>query len=228
MRYTRKIHFVMLMWLATGTAMAQKTEREYLRKGNRAYQHKSYVEAEVNYRKVLETTPFSAEGLYNLGNAVTLQGKDKEALELYTKAAERCADNPRKQSMIYHNIGDLYMASANYAGAVEAFKQSLRKDPTNDQTRYNLALAQKLLKNNPPQNQDQEQKQPEKKDSQEQEQNKNQQEKNNPKQEEQKKDQMSKETAEQLLKAAMQDERKLREKMKQEAPAQGHQLEKDW
>lgn len=214
--------------LAAGTVMAQKAEREYLRKGNRAYQNKSYVEAEVSYRKVLETTPFSPEGLYNLGNAMTLQGKDKEAMELYTKAAERCTGNSQKQSMIYHNIGDLYMASANYAGAVEAFKQSLRKDPANDETRYNLALAQKLLKENPPQNQDQQQKQDEKQDQQDQEQNKNQQEQNNPKQEEQKKDQMSKENAEQLLKAAMQDEQKLREKMKQKAPAQGRQMEKDW
>lgn len=227
MQYSKKIYFMALLLCTACTVVAQKAERESIRKGNRSYKNKSYVEAEVNYRKALETNSFSTEALYNLGNALLLQGKDKEALGLYEKAAQRCT-NPGKLSMIYHNIGDVYMASANYAAAIEAFKQSLRKDPTNDFTRYNLALAQKLLKKNPPQDQDQQKQQQKKNDQQKQEENKNKNEKKNPKQQEQKKDQMSKENAEQLLKAAMQDEQRLREQMKKEAPAHGNQLEKDW
>ncbi len=228
MRYSRKIRALALLLCVTGPVVAQKAEREYLRKGNQAYRKESYLDAEINYRKVLEVTPFSPEGLYNLGNAMALQAKDSEAMELYMKAAERCRDNPKKQAMIYHNIGDLYMASGDYMGAVEAFKQSLRNDPTDDMTRYNLALAQKLLKENPPQSQDQQQQQQENQDQQNQDQQQKEQEKNNPQEEDQKQDQMSQETAEQLLRAAMQDEQRLREKMKQEAPSRGGQLEKDW
>ncbi len=229
MKINKILYIGVCLTLCAGTVTAQKAEREYLRKGNRSFRKQAYVESEVSYRKALDVNSFSSEALYNLGNSMALQGKNKEALELYQKAAEKSMDNPRKQSMIYHNIGDLHMAATDYASAIEAFKQSLRKDPTNDQTRYNLVLAQKLLKKNPPQNQDQQQKEQEKKDqNQEQDQKKDQKDQNSPKEEEQKKDEMSKENAEQLLKAAMQDEQRLREKMKQQAPAQGNQLEKDW
>lgn len=228
--YNQKIYCLILFLCMVGTVSAQKAERDYLRKGNRAYKKESYVEAEVSYRKAIEVSPFSAESLYNLGNSLALQGKDKEALEAYAKAAER-TQNPNKLSSIYHNTGDLYMASQNYPAAIEAFKESLRKDPTNDMTRYNLALAQKLLKENPPQEQEQEEQQQDQnkdeQDQQEQDQNKDQKDNEAP-QEEDRKDKMSQENAEQLLKAAMQDEQRLREQMKQEVPAQGGRPEKDW
>lgn len=224
--YHSRIYFMLLFLCAIGTASAQKAEREALRKGNRSYKHESYVEAEVSYRKALETNPFSTEALYNLGNTLALQGKGEEALAQYEKAAQRTT-NPNKLSMIYHNIGDIYMASSNYAAAVEAFKESLRKESNNDRTRYNLALAQKLLKENPPQEQEQEQNQ--KQDEQDQQaQNKDDQNKDTPDPEEDRKDKMSKENAEQLLKAALQDEQRLREQMKQEMPTQGGRPEKDW
>ena len=151
MSQIKYIIFIAFLLLANCASFAQKTERDYIRKGNRLFNDSLFLQAEVNYRKALELNPNSTEALYNLGNTLSQQGKLKNAMEQYT-AASKSEKNKTKLAKIYHNAGVLYQSAKHYKEAVQAYKQSLRNNPKDDETRYNLALAMKMLKDQ--QNQD--------------------------------------------------------------------------
>ena len=199
MSKSKYILFILFVILAA-EASAQKIERDYIRKGNRLFNDSVFVDAEVNYRKALEVNPKSTVSMYNLGNTLSQQQKFKDAMEQYV-AAGKIEKDKMKLAHIYHNMGVLFQAGKDYAQAVEAYKMSLRNNPKDDETRYNLALAQKMLKD-----QQQQPPKPEKKDN-----------------------EMSKENAEQLLNSVMQDEKDTQDKVKkQQQVIQGGRLEKDW
>ena len=235
---SKYILFAVFLLAAAGVS-AQKAERDYIRKGNRLFNDSVFVDAEVNYRKALEANPKSTVSMYNLGNTLSQQQKFQDAMEQYVSASKIEKDK-MKLAHIYHNMGVLFQAGKDYAKAVEAYKMSLRNNPADDETRYNLALAQKMLKDqqqNQDQNQDQNKDQQQKQDQQ---QDKNKDKQNDQKQDEkkdqqqppksEKKDnQMSKENAEQLLNSVMQDEKDVQDKVKkQQKVLQGGRLEKDW
>lgn len=225
---------MILLLLVAVSASAQKAERDLIRRGNRFFKDSVYVDAEVNYRKALEVNPKSTISMFNLGNTLALQNKLQEAMEQYVGAAKIEKDKSNL-AQIYHNMGVIFHSQKDYAKAVEAYKQSLRNNPKDDETRYNLALAQKQLQDqqqNQDQNQDQNQKEQEKeqdKQSQNQDQQKNQDQQQQPSQPEKKDNEMSKENAEQLLNSVMQDEKDVQDKVKkQQQVIQGTRLEKDW
>jgi tetratricopeptide (TPR) repeat protein len=235
-RSNKYILFALFVLLAAG-ASAQKAERDYIRKGNRFFKDSVFVDAEVNYRKALEANPKSTVSMYNLGNTLSQEQKFKDAMEQYS-AASKIEKDKMKLAHIYHNMGVLFQAGKDYGQAVEAYKMSLRNNPKDDQTRYNLALAQKLLKDqqqnqqNQDQNQDQDKenqdKQDQKQNQDKQDQNKDDQQQQPPKPEK-KDNEMSKENAEQLLNSVMQDEKETQDKVKkQQQVIQGGRLEKDW
>ncbi|WP_251237148.1 tetratricopeptide repeat protein [Bacteroides nordii] len=238
MSKSKYILFILFVILAAG-ASAQKIERDYIRKGNRLFNDSVFVDAEVNYRKALEVNPKSTVSMYNLGNTLSQQQKFKDAMEQYV-AAGKIEKDKIKLAHIYHNMGVLFQAGKDYAQAVEAYKMSLRNNPKDDETRYNLALAQKMLKDqqqnqqNQDQNQDQNKDEQEKKQDQQKDQNKqNDQKKDDQQQQppkpEKKDNEMSKENAEQLLNSVMQDEKDTQDKVKkQQQVIQGGRLEKDW
>jgi len=231
-RSNKYILFALFVLLAAG-ASAQKAERDY----NRFFKDSVFVDAEVNYRKALEANPKSTVSMYNLGNTLSQEQKFKDAMEQYS-AASKIEKDKMKLAHIYHNMGVLFQAGKDYGQAVEAYKMSLRNNPKDDQTRYNLALAQKLLKDqqqnqqNQDQNQDQDKenqdKQDQKQNQDKQDQNKDDQQQQPPKPEK-KDNEMSKENAEQLLNSVMQDEKETQDKVKkQQQVIQGGRLEKDW
>lgn len=231
MAKNKYIIFILTVLLTTGIS-AQKAERDFIRKGNRAFNDSVFVDAEVNYRKALEINPKSTISMYNLGNTLSQQQKFKDAMEQYTAAADIEKDK-MKLAKIYHNAGVLFQASQDYGQAIEAYKKALRNNPKDDETRYNLALAQKLLKDQEqnPQNQDQQQDQQNQEDQQEQNQNQDQDQKQDQNQQDSKPEEnkMSKENAEQMLNSVMQDEKDVQEKVKQQQQIiQGGRLEKDW
>lgn len=233
----QKGYFILLMLLTvSAVAFGQKTDRDYLRSGNKLYKDSLFVKAEVDYRKALEVNPKSSAAMYNLGNALLMQQKAQEAMEQY-QAASRLEKDKAKLAQIYHNMGVILQSSKKLPECIEAYKESLRNNPHDNETRYNLALAQKQLKDqqqNQNQNQDkqQEQKQDQKQD--EQQQNKDQQDQDkkdqqqNNQQQQQNQNEMSKENAEQLLNAAMQDEKNVQDKVKKQIQIQGKKLDKDW
>lgn len=223
------------LMMVSATAFGQKTVRDYLRSGNKLYKDSTFVKAEVDYRKALELDPKSTDAMYNLGNALLMQQKAKDAMEQF-EAASKVEKDKKKLSQIYHNMGVILQSSKQYPQCIEAYKKALRNNPADDETRYNLALAHKLLKDqqqNQDQNKQQEQKQ-DKKDDNKQQKNKEQQDQkkkdqqNQNQQQQQNQNQMSKQNAEQLLKAAMQDEKNVQDKVKKGVRIQGRKLEKDW
>ena len=227
------IGMVLLLFMAVSVS-AQKAERDFIRKGNRFFKDSVYVDAEVNYRKALEANPLSTVSMFNLGNTLTQQNKLQEAMEQYV-GATKVEKGKSNLAQIYHNMGVIFHSQKDYAKAVEAYKQSLRNNPKDDETRYNLALAQKMLKDqqqdqqnqNQDQNKQDQQKEQDKKDQnkQDQKQNQDQQQKSQP---EKKDNEMSKENAEQLLNSVMQDEKDIQDKVKKQQVLQGGRLEKDW
>lgn len=222
------------MALVSATAYGQKSERDYLRSGNKLYKDSTYVKAEVDYRKALELEPKSTDAMYNLGNSLLMQQKAKEAMEQY-EAARHVEKDKMKLAQIYHNMGVILQSSKQLPQCIEAYKEALRNNPKDNETRYNLALAQKQLKDQQQQqqNQDQQQKQDQKQDEKEQnkeqqDQQKKDQQQQNQQQQQQQQNQMSKENAEQLLRAAMQDEKNVQDKVKKGVRVEGKKLEKDW
>ena len=215
------------LMMVSATAFGQKTVRDYLRSGNKLYKDSTFVKAEVDYRKALELDPKSTDAMYNLGNALLMQQKAKDAMEQF-EAASKVEKDKKKLSQIYHNMGVILQSSKQYPQCIEAYKKALRNNPADDETRYNLALAQKLLKDqqqNQDQNKQQEQKQ-DKKDDDKQQKNKEQQDQK--KKNQQNQNQQQQQNAEQLLKAAMQDEKNVQDKVKKGVRIQGRKLEKDW
>ena len=215
--------------LSAAFVSAQKAERDYIRKGNRLFNDSVFVDAEVNYRKALEVNPKSTVSMYNLGNTLSQQQKMQEAMEQYVSASNIEKDK-MKLAQIYHNMGVLLQAGKDYAKAVDAYKMSLRNNPADDETRYNLALAQKMLKDQQQNKQNQDQNQDQNKDQQKQDQKQDQKkDQQQPPKSEKQKNQMSKENAEQLLNSVMQDEKDVQDKVKkQQQVMQGGRLEKDW
>ena len=236
-----KSKYILVFLLATAGVSAQKAERDYIRKGNRLFNDSVFVDAEVNYRKALEANPKSTVSMYNLGNTLSQQQKFQDAMEQYVSASKIEKDK-MKLAHIYHNMGVLFQAGKDYAKAVDAYKMSLRNNPADHETRYNLALAQKMLKdqqNQQNQDQNQDQNKDQQKQDQKQDQNKDKQkdqkqdekkdQQQPPKSEKKQDNQMSKENAEQLLNSVMQDEKDVQDKVKkQQKVMQGGRLEKDW
>ena len=219
-----------LMLLMSVSAFAQKAERDYIRKGNRAFKDSVFVDAEVDYRKALDANPNSTIARFNLGNTLLWQNKAQEAMNEFADAARIEKDKGRK-AQIFHNMGVIFHTTKEYEKAIEMYKEALRNNPSDDETRYNLALAQKMLKdqqqNQQDQNQDQQQQQQQQQEQQ-QDQQQQQQDQQQQQQPEQKQDEMSKENAEQLLNSVMQDEQNTQDKVKKQQVIQGSRLEKDW
>lgn len=238
----RKILLFCLLTASVAGAYAQRSDRSFVRKGNRMFEDSLFIKAEENYLKALDMNPELNEGYYNLGNAYTAQQKPNEAIEQYRKMAnilegkkrelmddpsaskkelDRCRQDLAKT---YHNTGVVYHMCEQYDKAVESYKQALRNNPQDDETRYNMILAQRML-----QQQQQQQNQQQDQQQQEQQQEQDQQEQQQQEQQQQEQD-MSKENAEQILEAAMQDEKEVQERVQEQLiQAQPKKpLEKDW
>ena len=253
----RKIFLPIFLCVGLASTAQTMTEKDYIRSGNRHYADSLFEKAEVDYRKALELNPSSTIALYNLGNALMGQiaqnpSKGGEALSQYTTAAKFETDKTRL-AQIYHNIGVLMYAAQKYGESVAAYKESLRNNPTDHETRYNLAKAMHMNKQQQQDQQQQEQQQDEQQEQQQQEQQQQQQQQNQQQQQEQQNqeqqqqdqqqqnqdqqqqeaqqndEQISKENAEQILNALMQDEKELQEKQqKMIQQQQGKTLDKDW
>lgn len=214
-----------------------KSARDYLRSGNRLYRDSLFDKAEVDYRKALEADNRFGEAYFNLGNTLLRQAKPKEAMQAYEDALSVETDKGRLAS-IYHNMGVILQSQKQFGLAIECYKNSLRRNPSDNETRYNLVLCQHQLEqdeNGGEDNQDQQDQQDQQQDQQEQqqqqqqEQEQQQQEQEQQQQEQQQEDNMSQENAEQLLNAAMQDEKDTQERIRKAmAEPRRRKLEKQW
>ena len=215
-------------------AGAQTSDRQYIRQGNKQFHAGNYANAEVSYRKAVEKNNKNPQAAFNLGNALMAQKKDSAAVEQFQNAA-RLESNPLRKAQAFHNIGVVCQTHKQYGEAIEAYKNALRLNPDDNETRYNLVLCkhQKQKQDQNQQNQGggddkkNDDKKDKNKDQQKPDQNKDKQ--DDKKQQEQQKPQMSKENAEQLLNAAIQNEKQTQDKMKkaQQQP-QRRNIQKNW
>lgn len=216
----KRILLLLFAIITSAATFAQTQEYALVHQGNRAYSRSDWKKAEQNYRKALEINPKNARAMFNLGDTYLSQQNDKDALDWYTKATKTETDKKVK-AMAYHNIGYIHHKQKKYDEAIEAYKQALRLNPNDDDTRYNLTLAQKQKKQQDNQKQPQNQQQPPP------EQKKDEKDKQN-QQQQQKQEQMPQDNIDQLLNMARQTEQQTRRKLDEAKKPRRKQLGKNW
>lgn len=146
-----KMLFLSLFLLMVFPVMAQeepevaaRTAQRYMQEAEEARTEGDIASAEAFYRKAIATDPSNAEAKYNLGNLYYEKEITGQAVERHGQAAKVTEKKSLKHDS-FHNRGNAFMRQKKYKEAVEAYKNSLRNNPSDDQTRYNLALAKKML-----------------------------------------------------------------------------------
>ncbi len=229
MRFYKYILLLAVCVLAFAEASAQ-SDRQFIRNGNRLYRQQNYAKAEIEYRKALSKNPSNPQALYNLGTALLMQQKDSAAVVQLENAAKSETSKPRK-AKAWHNIGVACQKHQLFSEAIKAYQESLRNNPTDNETRYNLALCMRQQKNQKNQDKQNKNKQKQKqnkndKDNKNKDKNQNQ---DKQQQQQQQQEKMSKDNAEQLLNYAEQEEKQTQQRLKkQEAQPQRKRLEKNW
>jgi tetratricopeptide (TPR) repeat protein len=255
---------LLLILLPTLALAALPKERKDVRAGNKAYEKKDYAAAEIEYLRALDKVPNSTNAKYNLANALYKQldsasTQDAEAAKkqlekirsMYDEVAETSASDAQKAEA-YYNAGNTYLLEQDFKQAVEAYKKSLRLNPSDLQAKQNLVFAQAMSNQQPPQqqqNQDQNQDQKQDKNQdqkQDKEQDKNQdkkqdqqqqnqdqkqnQDKQNQGEQQEQEAKISKEDAQRMLQALEQQEKDTQEKVKKEKAkkAQQRSTGKNW
>ena len=221
----KKWLYLLFLILSMPLASQAQLDRQYIRTGNRFFHARAFDKAEAEYRKAVANNPSNAQAVYNLGCALMAQQQDSAASEMFDQAG-KMEQNKLRRSKAYHNIGWICQRHQLFDQAIEAYKESLRNNPDDDETRYNLALCQYQRKKQPQQPQSQNQdNQDNQGNDQKQENQQQQDQQDNP--QPQPKDKMSQENAEQLLNAAMQQEKQTQERMKKQQP-RSRNLQKQW
>jgi Ca-activated chloride channel family protein len=265
-KYILRILLGLMTLIGIHPVLAQKTKEvkpatqrlanAEMREGNKQYNDAKYADAEVSYKKSMATVPGDEKNAFNLGNAMMQQKRYKEAYKQFEDLSKNTLDKQLK-AQSFHNMGNAQMGLKDYQKAIDSYKNSLRINPDDEETRYNLALAQKFLKENPPQNNpNKQQNKDDQKDQDQKDQDdqKNQQEKpkpdegnkdskkdqDQPKQDDPKEEEskgkpkpqpgkMSEQQMKQLLEAMNNEERKTQDKVKaQQVKGQPQPKEKDW
>lgn len=245
--FGKKTAILALLIVMSAVSAQAQNDRDFIRQGNKAYRAQKWAQAETQYRKAISKNGKNPQAVYNLGNALLMQQKDSMAMLQYQQAAQ-LETNKIRRAQSYHNMGVIMQNHREYAKAIECYKMALRCNSQDNATRYNLALCKKLLKNQPQQNNQNNKNNKNNKDKNNQnkndkdknkDQNKNDKDKNNQdknkdkdkqnQQNKQNQDKMSKDNAEQLLNAAIQQEKATKQRM-QKAMSQPKRrsYEKNW
>lgn len=214
--------------LLISTAVYSQPEQKFIRKGNHEYNDKKYGEAEVNYRKALEKKSTSRKAEYNLSNSLYKQEKYEAAATKYNGLTQQ-EKNKQNLSRYYYNLGNSLFKANKLNESIEAYKNALRNDPSDNDAKHNLQYALRLK--NMQQQQQKENK--DNKDSQnkegQQKQQDQQQQQSQQQQAQQQKGQISKEDAERLLQALENDEKKVLQKVKEkQSQVKKVPVDKDW
>ncbi len=235
---------IYILLFFSGIIIAQKTDK-FVAEGNKKFEEKQYATAEKDYRIAQSKSANNSLASYNMGNTIYLQKQVGEARNAYLKTVQTSKEKPEKHNA-FHNIGNTYMLEKDYQNAVEAYKNALRNNPNDEESRYNYALAKKMLKENPPKEdkskdkknnddkkqQENQDKQKDKKDKEDKQNNNNQNDKKDKQQQQQQQQQQQPKpsgTSKQLLEAVNNAEKQIQEKVNAKkvkgSPAEN---EKDW
>ena len=205
-------YFMLTLLLGVVLGGGAQTDRQFVRDGNKMFNSQQYDKAEIQYRKAVSKNSSNSQAVYNLGCALMMQNKDSAAIVQYQKAA-KLESNKLRLASVYHNIGVICQNHKMYGDAIKAYEQALRNNPKDNETRYNLALCKRMQKNDKKNDKKEQKKQNEKNQQQNNKDRNNDKDKGENKQQ-QPKEQMSKENAEQLINAAIQNEKTTQQRMK--------------
>ena len=237
----RRVFILIILLFVSSLASAQK-ERWDVRKGNRLYNKGEYQQAEINYRKALGKDSLSVKARYNLAN-VLYRNQNAAAAEqevsrlLSHSTGVSITDNDAAN--IFHNKGNYSLSQKKWSEAVESYKNSLRINPSDMETKSNLAYAQKMLQNeqdknqnndqNKDQNKDQDKDQ-NKDDNKDQNQDQNKEQNNDQKQNQNQPPKITPQAAQQMLQAILNKENETQDKVKKEKAKlyERQQREKNW
>ena len=128
--------------------------RSLVNNGNELYEKKQFSDAEAEYKKSLEKEKDLMEGTYNLGNAVLKQQRFDEAIQNYQQALGKTADKTI-QSKIHYNIGNSYFEGKQYQESINSYKRALKLNPNDEDAKYNLSYAARMMKEQQKQQQQQ-------------------------------------------------------------------------
>lgn len=240
-------HLLILASLSSSAQLNQlstSADKKETRNGNKQFDKGVYTDAEASYKKALDKKNNMPEATFNLGDAVYEQKRYDEAAKQFQLSAQTNTDKTVK-AKAYHNLGNTYLEQQKWEDAAKAYKESLKQNPKDADTKYNLAYANAKLieqKNQDKQNKDKKDKKEDKKD-QKKDQNKKDDNKDQKKDDKQadnkdKKDQqqkqgqqpkLSKEEAEKMLQALQSEEQKTNQKMQQkQMKVVNVKIAKDW
>lgn len=252
----KRLLLTVILILCTFSVCLAQSERKSVRSGNRDFRKSHYEQAEIDYKKALIADSLSAAASYNLANTYYRLENYTEADKYYKRATDSLAST-RYGADSFHNAGNSMLKQRNWQGAIEAYKNALRRNPDDMETKTNLSYAQKMLENeqqnqnqnndqnqdqnqnNQNQNKDQNQNQNQNKDQnqdQNKDQNKDQNQDNNQNQDQQQQPQggeqpkISPQAAQQMLQAIQAQEKDTQDKVKKEKALklQSKQKEKNW
>ncbi|MEG1621960.1 MAG: tetratricopeptide repeat protein [Alistipes sp.] len=232
----RKLLYIFLL-LAVTTATAQKyPERSEIRKGNRAFAKEQYDRSIERYKRAGTFVPGSFEAGYNMGNALYRASRYDQAEQTLQVVAADTLRAAKERAEAFFNLGNAQFQQKKYQEALESYKNSLRQNPTDQETKYNYAYTKRLIdKNKDDKNKDKDKDQQDKDQQQKQDQNKNDQDKDQQdKDQQQKPDQgdpnkeqqgdpqpqqkgITPEEQERMLEAIQAQEDKTQEKLKEKA-----------
>jgi len=164
---TLKNNIFILVALGFCLSSVAQSERRTTRKGNTQYDSGNFIDAEINYKKALEKNADLLEAEFNLGDALVKQERFDEALESFEKVSSS-SENPDLKANAFHNKGNVLLSKQDLEGALESYKDALRINPKDEETRYNYAYVKNLLDQQQQEQEQNEEDQDENKDDKEQ------------------------------------------------------------
>lgn len=234
-----KLWFLLLCALLGTVAAPAQSDKQHVRKGNRFYNNQDYEKAASAYRNALEKNPLNDKATYNLGNAMYRQNHFEDALEQYKNTAEMSRDRSLESRALY-NAGNSLIEARKYSESIPYYQKALRLDPNDEDARYNLAYALRMMQQEQQnkQNQDNQRDHQQQNDKNQQNNNDSQQNQNNPQKAsdnqqqppKNRQPQLSKEEAERLIQALTNEEKRTMDKVNQQKFKTGARMmrEKDW
>lgn len=220
---------ILVLFLAASLFCRAQTLHHYLREGNDAYKKQHFKQADSLYRKGLKVDSTSIKAKFNLGDALYKQNKMEEASDYFKKLAENPSSDEQLKAESFHNLGNCYLKQNKLEESIDAYKKSLKINPNDEDTRYNLAYAQKKLKQQQQEQQQQQQQNQNQDQNQDEQQQQQQQNQDQNQQQQQQQQGMTKEDAQRILDALRNDEKRTQDKVnKNKNSGGGSSKDKDW
>jgi len=237
---------MVIISLLMSVSVFAQSERKYIREGNKLYDNKKYADGELAYRKAIDKKPNSFEAAFNVGNSLYKQGKYLDAATQFGNLIEP-TKNKDQLAKLYYNIGNSYLKANKLDESISAYKNSLLKNPTDQDTKFNLSYALRLQKqqqnqkknddknnkdnkdNKDKQNQQNQNKKDQNKQDQQNKQNQQQQQKQQQQKGQQGDKQISPEDAQRMLDAIQNDEKDLQKRLEEKkASSEKAKVLKNW